>query len=192
MSIDKLPIEEASDAQLRSFASDFLQLDLSKSCDTRAKLLAEIGKAWKQPFINVAVSDSPLQNDQAEAAKPQSKHIGILAKYKHDPLVELEIQSTSYPGGDQPAPVNVNGGNLLIPREVRVTIPYRFYLALKGSHEVGTTQDKDTFEFHHRKFTNYPMTVFKVPSEAEIAEWHKKTDHLRLGRHADKAQAKAA
>lgn len=191
MTIEKLPIDEASDQQLRAFATDFLQIELGANVSTRAQILAEIDKAWKQPFINVESDDALLLDEQVERAKPAAKRLGILQKYPDDPLVELEIASTTLPGGDKPVPVNVNGGNLLIPRETRVEIPYRFFLALKDAHEVELTQNKDTMELVKRRVTNYPLTIHRMPTEAEIAEFHRKVDGTVLGRHA-KAPAKAA
>lgn len=180
MTHDKVAIEDASDDQIRSFATGYLQLELPKDCDTRAKMLAAIDKAWKSPFILVEQGIQPVAG-QTEEPKRATQFIGFLAKFRDDPPVELEIGMTSYPGGDKPVPVNVNGANLVIPRGRPYVIPYRFFLALANAHHVDVTQDAETLQLQFTKTTNYPLTGVKMPPQEEIDAWHKKFDGITSG-----------
>lgn len=189
MTHDKVAIEDASDDQLRSFATGYLQLELTDKVKKRAELIAAIDKAWKQPYVLVEQGVQPSA-DQTAKPKPKTQYLGFLAKYRDDPVVELEIGETSYPGGDKPVPVNVNGGNLVIPRGKRYGIPYRFYLALMNAHNIDVRQDPKTLELQFTRTTNYPLTVHSLPTEEQKAAWHERFDNVRLGgRPTEKAAA---
>lgn len=177
---DKVAIDDASDDQLRSFATGYLQLELDDKVKTRAQIIAAIDKAWKNPFVLVQQGLQPVST-QAQAPEPKAQFIGFLAKYRDDPPVELTIGKTGYPGGDKPVPVNVNGGNIVIPRGRAYVIPYRFYLALCNAHSVDVTQDPKTMELQFNQTTNYPLQNIKLPPQADIDAWHKKFDSIPLG-----------
>lgn len=178
MTTKNIPIEEASDDQLRSFAANILQLELGDDVRSRAQLLAKIDTVWKQAFVQVEeLPELVLQNDATAPVVPVQQ---LTARYADDPKVELTIGNTSYPGGKEPVPVSVNGSpNLVIQRERRVALPYRFYLALLEAHEVQTIQEGK--ELVETRITNYPVQIHKLPSDEEVAAWHERTKDVVLG-----------
>lgn len=180
MNTEKLPIEDASDEQLRSFATSFLQLELDEKVKTRAQILGAITKAWPQPWIHVAAAPEAPVQAAGVVPTPKVEKLGFKGHYKDDPIVEVTVGTTAYPGGKHPASVSVNGSNnLVIQRNQRVAIPYRFYLALENAHEEHMVQDG--VEVVATRITNYPMQVHKLPSDEEIAAWHERTKNVVLG-----------
>ena len=103
----------------------------------------------------------------------------LTANYRHDPKVIVNIASDSENGGSHPVPVCVNGDHILIKRNADVAIPYRFYVALNNAVQTDLRQETN-------EQTGKIYTVFEerqairfsskgVPSDDEIAAWHKRT-----------------
>lgn len=177
MQTRQIKIEEATEAQLRTFASTILALELEGNVDTREKLIAAITLAWNQPFITLPEEDElVLDGSQVVTPEPTAQEIGLNNRhYRHDPKVTLTILTTDRPGGKEPAAPSVNGSPcLVIPRGKPVTIPYRFYLALKEAHEVKFEQD-EKFNWIETRHTNYPLTDVQLPPQAEIDAWFERT-----------------
>lgn len=178
MQIAKKPIEEASDADLRAFAIDFMQLELAENA-TRAQTLAALSKVWKQPFINVTASDDAVQGD-SPAVQPKVEAKDLTTRYQDDPVVECIIGTTSYPGGEEPASPCVNGKMLVVPRNIKVKLPYRFYDALRNSYEdVSRPGPNNTITT--TRTTNFPLQEVVLPPQSEIDAWHERTKDLVLG-----------
>jgi hypothetical protein len=181
---EKLPLAEASDEQVRSFLTEFLQVELTpEQSASRAHMEAALTKVWTQPWITVAAEPEAAVQAAGPTASPTPKVTlpGVLAKYSDQPMVELEIGETSYPGGAEPAAVIVNGDRLVIQRNQRTKIPYSFYEALKHSHQVDIRQDPNTMQLTEQKVTNYPVSHLVLPPQAEIDAWVEKSSKVVLG-----------
>lgn len=179
--LEKKPIADANDSELRSFATDYLQLEIDGAkVNTRAKILAEINKAWTADFIMVpeAAATLPELGEVAEqqGRSPETPAHDLTSNYKDDPVVVLTIMTAAGLGGKYPASCSVNGVQLVIPRDVKWNIPYRFYLALCEAHEIEVRQDEKTLEYIQTKISNYPLNVERLPSKEEIADFHARTD----------------
>lgn len=179
MNTVKKPIEDASDAELRTFATTTLQLELADSA-TRAQILGAMSKVHKQPFINIAEDTAPMQAADADAPKVKREAKNLTHRYQDDPVVECVVAKTSYVGGEEPAAPNVNGVQLVIPRDILVKIPYRFYLALKDSHE-DITRPNDRGQPVTTRINNFPMSDVVMPPKAEIEAWFERTKDKVLG-----------
>lgn len=180
MSTRQTPIEEATDDQLRSFLTTFLQIEVGPTVNSRAKLLAELSRAWKQPFIHVGEDAELVLQDSDVAPSPVVKDLSAL--YQDDPKVELVLDTTAYPGGEEPASPNVNGKMLVIQRGVKVRVPYRFYDALLNAFEDKTVQDpNDPGKLVVTRVSNFPMREVKLPPQAEIEAWFERTKDKVLG-----------
>ncbi len=176
MQIEKKPLEDASDAELRTFATDFMQLEIAQSA-TRTQMLAQLSKVWKQPFINVAAEAQAAQTGEV---KPEVVRKDLTPRYQDDPVVLCKIGTTSYPGGEEPAAPNVNGIQLVVPRQVPLRLPYRVYLALKDSYEDFTRPDANGHPVTTRT-TNFPFEEVTLPPQAEIDAWFARTKDKVLG-----------
>jgi hypothetical protein len=177
---ERKPITEASDQQLRDFC-EMQQLDVS-DCKSRAELMAVLGPAWEHDYITVLAEPEFDEDERAAMAEQVQGVDGSVIKLAggigaNDPKVRLSIGQTPLPGGKDPVPVGVNGKTLVIQRNMEVEVPYRFYLALQAAIREEVTQDEKTGELHVSTITNYPMQVKALPSEEEIAAWHKRTDN---------------
>lgn len=175
---EKKPIDDASDDELRTFATDFLQLE--DATGDRNAIIGALKKAWKQPHILVPLAAAPAADDELGEdteiipVRRVPKDIGG-QRYQNDPKVSLVVLSTSFPGGDEPAPVSVNGSNnLIIPRNTPVLIPYRFYLALKNAHLEDVKQDPANGQIKTTRSTLYPLSDVELPPRKEIEAWHER------------------
>jgi hypothetical protein len=176
----KLPIHEASDAQIEAFV-DTLQLDRT-GITGRSNLLALLATAHEDDFIfvNDVVIDLGGQDDEALPEPQQTPSFGTA--YESDPKWRVVLGTTDMPGGKQPVPVGVNGKVVVIQRNMTVDVPHRFYLALQSAVRGTVTQDAKTREIIEGQITNYPITqILKAPSEQEIADWEKRTGSIELG-----------
>lgn len=170
----KIPLEDATDAQLRDHLTTFLQVELDDKVQTRAQLLAALATAgWTQPHIFVA-EEPAMELASEQIVTPQAQARDLTARYEDDPVVELRIGKTGYPGGEHPASPIVNGRRLVIQRDVLVKIPYRYYLVLANAHEDQTRADPKGHPVTTR-VTNFPLHDVKLPPQAEIDAWHERT-----------------
>lgn len=193
----KLPITEASDQQLRTFAADVQQIE--KVPAERGKILAALTEGgWTQDYILVDGEESVFAESDPlpQTAQPRQDYIPFSSAkgfgfWRKGPMVKLKILSTDRPGGNEPAHPSVNGSPcLIIPRNKRVEIPYDFYLVLNNCIGTKITPgEKIEDELVHTDYTDYPLTEVELPSPQEIAKWQEFTSGNELG---GKVAAKAA
>lgn len=179
----QLPISEATDAQIFDFVE---AMQLNPTTRDRNALLGLLAPAWSNTFILVpddsgAPATAQSEVDQLVQVQPQARQYGNETPGASDPKVELTIGYTEMPGGKDMVPVQVNGRNLILPRNVRVSIPYRFFLALEQAQRGEVSQDEKSREISEVQVTNYPLNIHRRPSDEEIARFHRETDGIELG-----------
>lgn len=183
MSQIKIPIAEATNAQLLYYAQSILNIDVKAGANT-ATLVAKIEQA--QPDITeisvraedsakpVAVAIAP----ESEAAPAPAIPTGIEGNHwKFDPVVRLKILPASDNFRSREVPIPVGGDLFLAKRNVEIDLPYRFYEALDHAIEMVAN---DTDEIHPdtqlpiKEYVDqhsYPFFVISEPSPADLAAW---------------------
>ena len=182
----KVQIADATDEELRNFAQLALGLPV-EDLGSRPALLAAISSAYMQDFITVQRA-APEENEQtqegAPSVAPQQKLVGKAGGHG-EPVVILKIGQTEMPGGKDPVPVAVNGQTLIIQRNLRAEVPYRFYEALKNAVRQVVEQQVDPVNARMRinvdsEVTNYPLQIEQLPSPEAVAEWKERTKDLEM------------
>lgn len=180
----KIEIKDATDDQIREFAETTLQVDTSEARN-RAALMAAIGPAWPNDFIMIA---DPERDAQGEIVTPTPVHTFDSSR-DDGPATTFKIMQTDMPGGKHPAAPDVNGRKLVIQRNVLVTAPYAFYLALTNAKVAVPHQDAGVPglpapEVQFTEVTNYPLSEVVLPPAADIAAWHARNGPRLLGGEA--------
>lgn len=171
----RVPLTEATEAQLREFATNTLGLDV-KQGSSLTQLQAAISKAWSEPTIIVSEAQQPApaaspKNPAVKTDPPGAHNNALVPKDSHrDPRVVLIVSRQEGPGGDRSVEVSVNGTLILIPRGEQVSVAYRYYEALKNAVQTVYDQDRDN-EIISRDVHAYPFQVVSMPSEAEVSAW---------------------
>lgn len=200
----KVPIGEASAAQLRYHAETVLGLELNRVANggqIRAKI-----EAAAPGTAEIQVEDSPdspaqtqavqrtaqraVDNAEAKAVQSTDKAKSLegmspkqAAQHHHDPKIEIYIPQTSDAGGNRDVPVAVNGMQWTIKRDEWVPVPYRVYEALLHAEEKRydlRNNDIGQMEVTERKVPSYAFNTRNAPSEAEIEEWRRRTESVEL------------
>lgn len=173
--LKKIPLADATDDQLRDFAELTLQLDVTGTSD-RSNLLSLIQTAWPQDFL-MAEEAAEASDEQTQKIAPHADRIagGI---GDNDPKVILVVREDDKPGGKEPVALGVNGRTIVLQRNVRVEVPYRFYLNLRDAAYGSVVQDPVTKEAVETQSPRYNIVVESLPTPAEIAEWHARVDDL--------------
>jgi hypothetical protein len=167
-------ITSASDEQLRTFATNVLQLDLVElKANTRAKIIGAIGPVWKSDFILAPKEDGIAmeQVGQGEAPTPRVEAALTGTGLDDAPKALIRIAQTAMPGGKHPAPVSVNGRQKVIQRNMNVEVPWPYVEALQNAVVGDPSQDPETREIIISDVTNYPVTVLRYPDPAELLAW---------------------
>lgn len=172
MNMIQLPLDDASDDQIREFI-EANGVEVGKA--DRPSLLSTLGSFYGLPHILVP---APLEGGEGQSVstvhEPQQRLSGGVGK--DDPKVVIEIATTQLPGGQHPVSVAVNGVALVIQRNVKVEIPYRYYLALVNAKNADVSQSDPSQPPVETVSNNYPMTVHEKPSQGEIDAWHARVD----------------
>ena len=154
MSQKKIPISEATEQQLRDFASTHLQLDIHHNAKLET-VRSKVEQAWDKDEIFV---DAPEEADMSGQA-PQP----VLNSQQPCPpgFVRIRIHQTEEPGGDEDVPIGVNGKINLVQREKDVTIPHEYYEALTRAIEYRYEMLPDGVNMNPvpRQIQKYPHSV---------------------------------
>jgi hypothetical protein len=180
----RILLNDATDTQLRDFAANTLQLDVS-AANTRPAVLGLITQAWPNDYIiDLGTVPDGANADQAQPARSRSA-ADLGASVYDDPIVRLKIRQTDQPGGRDPVPVGVNGDVRVIQRDLEADVPFRFFEALNRSERVIVTQNIDVKfgdpaygDILENRITNYPIEVIERPSTAEIEAWRERTARI--------------
>lgn len=176
----------ATDRQLLDFARTFLQIDGVQPNSSRETLLSKIAKVHQHDTVTVVSTDDeapePEHNAPPARVVPDVLDDGLRmdTDSRSDPTYTIILQQQSGLGnfGKRPVPVGVNGRVMLIPRGIEVTIPARFFLALReaveSKFEDVVDQDNPTkVERVETETLSYPFQIVKQPTQAELDTWAK-------------------
>jgi hypothetical protein len=159
--MNRIPLSEASDDDLRWFAVNTLQLDRSDvaAAKTRSKLIGLIGPAWDKDFISVPAS-AVEADDQTDSPVVKVAPENDFSSIMHAPPTTIKVMTTGAPGGKDDAFVSVNTKSLRIKRGVPVTVPQPFLEALQNAVPTVTRQaSEDDYELVETEASNYPVQV---------------------------------
>lgn len=186
MKMQPIPVLDATPAQRRSFATDFLGLDL-EATDTDETIFAKIMAAtnngetiYVQPEDDSAAhsqaGDPPPRVPGASAPADVQRMQGTLGR--DDPKVTIFINNEDRNGEiyDRDVNVGVNGTVWQLKRNMALTIPYRVYEALELAVRDSITHNPNTGEEHSTPVKAIPFNVQSMPSAAEVAAWRERVD----------------
>lgn len=89
-----------------------------------------------------------------------------------DPPVIMMIPHQDKEGGQRPVFVGVNGTSYTIPRGKNVSVPWRYYLALKDAVEATYQPDpNDHYSLIRTDTPSYPIQVVQLPPKAWVLAW---------------------
>lgn len=154
----KIAIAEATEAQLRRFASDTLGLDVARISKIET-LRAKVREAHGHDEIMAA--DAPEPEALQDAASPARAGKRAAASGK----VKILIAATDEKGGDEPIPVGVNGSVMLVPRGAPVEIPAAHYRVLASAvTDRYETDDAGNIKPDPRRVPRFPVTLLQAPA----------------------------
>lgn len=179
--IIKKNINEATPEQKRGFASEFLGIDVTGLEDREVDAKIAAAHEGSVIFVHENPEATPPQTGaeppKVEGATQAMRLVGGSAK--DDPKVRLTLHAEEKDGlvVSRPKEVSVNGVAYQLARGESIEIPYRVFLALNIALKDAVTMDKDG-NVNIQQVHNTPFSLEKFPSDAEIADWHRRTDHL--------------
>jgi hypothetical protein len=148
-----IPLADATDAQLRQFATEHLGLDVHH-LERGAPLRAKIQAAWDKPDITVReeAATPAGQRPTASAADPT-------APAAEEPMVTIMIPQQEGADGSQPVWVSVNGRGLFIERGKPQTVKKRYVDALRNAVRTEYSQADAQAPIVARDVPSYPFSV---------------------------------
>ena len=167
-STKQVPLPEASNKQLRTFATAHLGLPLGPGPMSNKQLIAKIqGAAWDKPHIIVPIDEAAEVEDRPAAAPPAETKLG------EEPYVKLLIAQTEEEDGKEHVFVGVNGRAIYLPRGEEISVKYRYYIALKNAQKQITDQRGEGVhtEDVKRIVQQYPFSVIEMPPAAVVEAW---------------------
>ena len=186
MSISMKPIEEASAYELRAFATNFLNLEMTGSeSDVEVKALIQRAQPEaKTIFVNSEEADeamplgqtTTISSDDAYAGERQAGSLG-----KQDPRV---IINSPVGSGDDvlsrsDVAVGVNGVVWQIKRGVDVDVPLRVVEALGLTEQDIVRHNFEDDSVIVTKAMRFPINFPKgKPSDEVMKAWHDRVDDL--------------
>lgn len=168
-------VEEADFPTLKHHAEVNLGLEVkhgTNAATLRKAILNAAPGTVEIPALESAKAPAPAP--MPEGVKYHINNPGL------DPKVELSIAKTADPTRDKNWTVSVNGYTWRGQRGVRIELPYRAYRALENAIEKqAVLQDEEgpmgVPLYEYEEVYSYPFTVHRMPSDEEIAAWHKAT-----------------
>lgn len=173
-------IDEATPAELRAFAGDFLGVPVEGLAD-RA-VLAKIRAAHEGDMIFVTETPSeqtqvgsppPAVEDKASDVANTGRTAGGLGR--SDPKVTLTLHAEERDGVvySRHKEVGVNGKVWLLKRGTSITIPYRVFEALNNAERSAVTHGPDG-EVRRQVVKNTPFNIEHMPPAEEIEAWRER------------------
>lgn len=182
-----IPIEEADFPSLRHYAETILGIEVKQgtnAANLRGKILSIDPKVKEIEELM-----TPGSSGRAEAVVKELNPVNPNAKKQAyslgnpvaDPRVILTIEKTTDPLRDPNVTIGVNGYIWRAQRGVRISVPYRAFLALddaveKRAIDTGETHPQTGLPiYRYEDVQSYPFVVHEMPAPEEIAAWHKAT-----------------
>jgi hypothetical protein len=191
----KIPITEATDQQLKAFASD---QQIENVPNARGGILAALTEAgWTGDYIFADGDEGPAASAEAPQLEPVAQYEEAgekplemqptgFAYWRNSPMVVCRVMATDRPGGNDPAhPIINSSAALIIPRGKLVKIPIDFYRVLKNAGGTKITHADDRPGLPPREirqdYQEYPMQDVVLPSARAVAEWDEWSGQHELG-----------
>jgi hypothetical protein len=173
MAIKPTTLDEATEEQVRAYASDFLNLDVPEGADHTA-LVAMIERAQpnnrsmfyeEKPAPAEAAPEGP--SEELGSSKGQMGSLG-----KNDPrwTINIPIVDTEDNSGKNDVLVGVNGRAWQIKRGVDVSVPHRVVVALQNA-ETNIIRHDEEGDVVQRLAKRFPFHAVEMPTQAEIDHW---------------------
>jgi hypothetical protein len=178
----KLPLSEATDGQIRTFAREVLGLEDADALSIK-QLRTKVETVWTQLHIIVA-DDAPAPGETAAPKGPTFAEIearagvGIAASSsKEDPVVDLVIAETDKPDGKDPVYLNINNMAIFIARKKHQAVPWRYFQVLQSAVQRVYQQDERTMEITHQDVPRFGWSLVpggRYPTAEERFEFDRK------------------
>lgn len=177
----KVPLEEASNEQLRWYAGTKLGIEDIRKGQQNAFLIGKImaiDPDCKEIDIPDDLAKDPAAVQTPAAVPARSKDASENKKhFQNDPRVTVNVMRTSDPTKAKRVFVNVQGDVIEIQRGEDVAIPLRHFFALENarekvgrdSGEVDPASGMAIMVFEDQD--SYPFSVKKMPPQEEIDAW---------------------
>jgi hypothetical protein len=146
----KVPIKDATEAQLRAFGESHLGLQFEPT-EQLAAIRSKVEAVWTKPEIQLADEKAAPKVAAGTAAKPKRPEtqdgqpvlVARTKKHETEPLVRVMIAKTEGAGGADDVPLGCNGEIMTVPRGKIIDIPRRYFESLKNAvkHVYDTTED---------------------------------------------------
>ena len=167
-----VPWDEATLSELKRFAASVLGITCAVNIG-EATLRAKIRQAFPGDTITIMVHDGEDDVTQSDAPPPPSDQPHDPRALRgssavNDPKVTITIAEQEGAGGKRAVFVGVNGVGMLIPRGRPVDIPLRYYFALNDAVKTVHEQDEATGDVVSSEVPSYPMSINKMPPQADI------------------------
>ncbi len=171
----KVSWDDATPKELKMFCAQVLGIMTTPNIGETA-LRSKIRQAYSGTELTIMVpeDDGPADAPAPAVAKPDSGDPPAVGKAlrgssaESDPKVKVTIAEVEGAGGTRDVYVGVNGVGMMVPRGRPVDIPYRYFHALENAVKTNHEQDPETNEIVSSEVPSYPMSVNKMPDQAEI------------------------
>lgn len=179
MSTKKVPLHEATPAQLRYYADTILGIADIKPQHQAANIIGKI-MAVNPEITEIEVPEDVREHHEGAAAEiaPASDDAPS-DHFSHDPRVIVVFSRTSDVTKTKRVQLACNGLTVVADRGVPVKLPYRFYLVnLDATETIGRETDEvngagmPVMEFGDQP--SYPMERVELPPAKDIIAWHKR------------------
>lgn len=194
----RIPINEASAAQLRVFAQTVMNLPGIVPQHSAANIAAKI-IAIDQNITHIDVPDDANEDAHSEPAGVAAGDVVVDGQnenhFSNDPKVEVTFARTSDVTKAKVVQIAVNGDTIAAKRGESVKIPYRHFLANllavetigREGEEINPATGSPLMEFSDQP--SYPMETVIMPRRADIVAWHKRMNSRPSAREMSMAPA---
>lgn len=181
MALKVLDINEASVGQLRSYATEVLNLDVASEA-TDADIRSAIERA--QPgIVSIIAQEADPQPESAGIQPDIGVSVGggmqgSLGKGDPRAIIEIQIIETDDGKGGEDVYVGVNGRGWQLKRGVALDVPWRVVCALDNAVQTIVRHSQDEGregEVITREAKRFPYIFHTKPSQAEIDDWQKRS-----------------
>lgn len=172
----KIPLAEASEAQLRDFAGRHLGMELPAGAKIET-LRSKIRQAWTQPDIHVLDEHTAFVGGRSVSLGDGFGSHGFVSNGIEHFMFEANgrkkvrviLNRSEEAGGSEPVQVGVNGKVMLVPRGEEVEIPVEYFEVLQNAVRHIFDPLKDGGLSEPRKVPMYPYQLLPPPRNLQAA-----------------------
>lgn len=172
MPIKNILITDATPDQRRSFATDFLNLDVTPEDDDNAvqSKIEQAQPGTKMIFIEEA--EAPIE-PELRPEETSGRSTGTLGKGDPRAVIHIDSVESEDGSGGRDVLVGVNGRAWQLKRGANLDVPWRVVEALHNAQaDIIRHEDGETTS---RKSRRVPVNVISGPSKEEIEAWRERT-----------------